>query len=795
MTFPVLGGNSAIGGYAIDNSLRFNDNDSARLTRTPSSSSNRKTFSISCWFKRGNISLGDSIDLYSAGQSSGGIGSFSMHILADDSLRLDANAVVVLNTNRLFRDVSAWYHYLLVVDTTQATASNRFKIYINGVEETSFATDNRSSISQNTDLRWNMNEGHGIGFNFYDTTYYYDGYLAEFHNIDGQALSPTDFGEFDADSGIWKPIEYTGTYGTNGFYLDFENSGSLGADQSGNGNNFTPTNLASTDQMLDTPTNNFATYNPLFNYGNESFSEGNLNLSTGTSGGSIGTIAVNTGKWYWEIRVGNSDSARHAGIAEISTAQTSLFTESVYYRSDAQKTINNVSSSYGVSYTTGDILGVALDVDNQTVTYYKNNSSQGSIDISSVYSIGDYVSFALVQSGGVNNIDFGNFGQDSSFAGNETRQNNSDGNGYGDFYYAPPSGYLALCTQNLATVLSPTIDDGSQYFNTVLYTGTGSSQAITGVGFQPDFTWIKIRNTADAHGLVDSTRGATKHLRSDSTASEFTRATDVSSFDSDGFTVVSDAQFNGSGNTYASWNWKANGGTTSSNTDGSITSTVQTGAGFSIVTFTGDGNDNASVGHGLGVTPEIIIIKNRDLAQGWVVNVNLSSKIRMNLNTTNGDLGDFTYYMGTQTSSNIVFGNNHPAWNGSGNKMVAYVFHSVEGYSKMGLYTGNGNADGTFVYTGFRPAMILLKRTDTTASWFLYDNKRDSYNEANASGLYPNLANAEFSGTSNVWDFTSNGFKGRASTSDTNASGGSYIYMAFAENPFVSSSGVPVVAR
>ena len=336
------------------------------------------------------------------------------------------------------------------------------------------------------------------------------------------------------------------------------------------------------------------------------------------------------------------------------------------------------------------------------------------------------------------------------------------------------------------------------FFNTVLYTGTGSSQAITGVGFQPDFTWIKIRNTADAHGLVDSTRGATKHLRSDSTASEFTRATDVSSFDSDGFTVVSDAQFNGSGNTYASWNWKANGGTTSSNTDGSITSTVQanTTSGFSIVTYTGTGA-SATVGHGLGKTPSVLIIKNRGNTRNWAVwNKSLSSTYADNLltlNTTDA-VGNNSIYWGGGNHTSTTFELNTSTLNNENTyNHVAYCFADIKGYSKFGSYTGNGSTNGTFVYTGFRPAFILTKASSRIEDWAIIDNKRDTYN-VNFKFLKPNTSEAENTGV-NRCDFTSNGFKWRDLNTKFNQSGETYIYMAFAEFPLVGSNGLAGTAR
>ena len=378
---------------------------------------------------------------------------------------------------------------------------------------------------------------------------------------------------------------------------------------------------------------------------------------------------------------------------------------------------------------------------------------------------------------------------------------NSDENGYGNFEYAPPSGYLALCTQNLATELSPTIDDGSQYFNSILYTGTGTTQSITGVGFQPDLVWLKARTQAYYHNWYDSSRGGTLALFSNTNDDEFADTGNLQTFDSDGFTADGFGGTNGSGVNYVAWNWLANGGTTSSNTDGSITSTVQanTTAGFSIVTYTGNGSDNSTIGHGLGKAPAMIILKARSSVEDWMVyhkDLTAGSEIILNSNSAQAD-----------DTNNATWGDNHPSSVGSstfavgyagdsnsnGTTYVAYCFAEIEGYSSINSYTGNGSSsNGTFSYTGFRPSWVLVKDSSAGENWMMYDNKRDPFNEVDAN-LKANASNAETD--FDVMDFVSNGFKIRQSSGDTNNSGDKYIYMAFASNPFVSSSGVPVTAR
>jgi hypothetical protein len=337
------------------------------------------------------------------------------------------------------------------------------------------------------------------------------------------------------------------------------------------------------------------------------------------------------------------------------------------------------------------------------------------------------------------------------------------------------------------------IDKSDDYFNTVLYTGTGATQSITGVGFQPDFTWIKRRSTLQDHNLYDAIRGATKALESNSTSVEQTKANDLTAFASDGFTLGSGIKTNANGETHASWNWLADNTSGSSNTDGSITSTVSanTTSGFSIVSYTGNGSDNATIGHGLGVKPDCLIVKNRDDgADGWGYwNKGMGAETQqMALNMTNAVFTDDVF----KSSSSITVTLGIDTWsNVNTEKYIMYAFAEKKGYSKFGSYTGNGSTNGTFVYTGFKPAWIMVKRTDSTNDWMMFDNKRDTFNTAQKY-LRANLSNAE-AGTTDYVD--SNGVKFRRNGNDVNGSGASYIYMAFAENPFVTSTGIPACAR
>ena len=332
-----------------------------------------------------------------------------------------------------------------------------------------------------------------------------------------------------------------------------------------------------------------------------------------------------------------------------------------------------------------------------------------------------------------------------------------------------------------------TIDNPFKFFNTVLYTGNGSTQSITGVGFQPDWVWLKDRTDGtSSHRLIDSVRGATKEIYSDLTNAEYTDTNGLTSFNSDGFSLGTTLGYNKNTDTFVSWNWLA-GGSASSNSDGSITSSVSanTTAGFSIVTYTGTGS-SATIGHGLSSTPQVVLIKCRSDATNWHMyhsSVTTADNQVMYLDLTNALSTLTTSSFDVSEFSSSVFGlNTNDAVNGSGRTYVAYCFAEKQGYSKFGSYTGNGDADGTFIYTGFKPAWVLVKKTDGANAWHLFDNKRNTFNP-NDRGLFPNTSDAE--NTGNGIDFLSNGFKFRST--DGGYNNGGYLYMVFAEAPFATA--------
>ena len=784
--------------FPISNSLRFNsDTDSSYLSFTPSSASNLKTWSWSAWVKK---SLNDNDQcVFSCATAVSALYIDNAESFVGFDGTYGGTRTLRYSTNKT-RDVSAWYHVLFVLDTTQGTAANRLRVYVNGVEDALATAQVNTYPAQDSDGGINTAVQHAIGRRDSTTDLYFGGYLAEINFIDGTALTPSSFGETKND--IWIPKDTSGlTFGTNGYRLQFkqtgtsQNSSGIGADTSGNDNHYAVNNLVASDVVPDSPTNNFATMNPLIVDPNPiEYSEGNLKIYANVAccwRGAYGNL-VTSGKWYYEFLGTAQTLAANVGIMSeleaYGTADPQDLSKGLFYKSTGVKRNGTSESSYGASFAVGDIIGIALDKDNNTITFYKNNSSQGELSLAS-YNVGtDNVYISIVSAKYTSVM---NFGQDSSFAGAKTAQGNADGNGIGDFYYAPPSGFLALCTANLpdpVAAIDPAEGGSPQdYFNTIIWSGTGSSNALD-VGFQPDFTWIKRRNGTQSHNLHNSVNGATKFLISNTTAAEQTDSSILASFDTNGITVGDNTWSNASGGTYVGWNWKA--GTAFSN-DASATGigtidsagSVNTDAGFSIIGYTGTGSAG-SIAHGLGVAPEMVVVKVRSTTNNWCVyHVSTGNGNYTLLNTTVASAADGGgFWNGTTPSTSVITLGSAGGVNLSGGTFIAYCFASVDGYSRFGQFIGNGNADGPFVYTGFRPAWVMIKRTDSARSWAIVDNVRDPDNEV-LQTLEADNSDAEY-GNSNVLDFLSNGFKTRSTGPSWNASGGTYIYMAFAEQPF-----------
>ena len=803
------------GDYNLENSLRFRSSASAYLSRTPTVAGNRKTFTISLWMKGDLIS---SPALFQARAASPtGQPHFVLMSTNGSLYILDQNAgtQAQIITTAVLRDPAAWYHVVVAIDTTEATAADRAKIYVNGDKLESFSTLNTFPLNYDTAV--NNTVRHLVGARMPNAStallQYLDNYLTEVNFVDGQALTPSDFGEYNEDTGVWQPIEYTGTYGTNGFYLK-----GRGTDNSGNGNNWTENNFNTTnsalttyDIMTDVPTltdedtSNYAVINPLTSLsGRTSLSAANLQ-ALGTSGVEsgvdYGTIGVTSGKWYWEntviaasgsypnfgaVRVlYNPSNGKYVGSSE--TGGTGIFTNGGVYKEGSLLTTVT-------TYTTSDIIGIALDLDSLTCAIYKNNTLL-------------YTTTGLTAG--------------TYWAGIASYNSSSAAINFGQrpFAYTPPTGYKKLNTFNLP---DSSIVDGSEYFNTVTYTGNGvSGRQITGVEFSPDFVWGKVRSQAYNNWLYDTVRGATLGLKSNVSSAEVTTPVNgyVSSFDADGFTATSGSSdvnnLNQSGQTYVAWNWKAGGAPTTTNTagvgaiptagsvkidgvnsgsalDGSIAATsisANTTAGFSVVAYTGNSTAGATIGHGLGTVPAMLIIKNRGQTNNWSVyhqaNTASPQTQLIKLDETAATTSSSLPFNNTAPTSSVFSVSNWDGVNDSSYNYIAYCFADVEGYSKFGSYTGNGSTNGPFVYTGFKPAFIMFRST-SLCNWVIVDSTRSTYNVMDDS-LYPNTSGSEITTITDV-DFLSNGFKWRANLpNETNASGQTYIYMAFAENPFKNS--------
>jgi hypothetical protein len=752
------------GGYQISRSVRLRSSASAYFNRTLSTPTSNTTWTLSCWLKRGALSNGG---LFA--ESTGFAGIY----FASDKIRVMNNAGgLAIETTAVFRDPSAWAHFVVRSNGTN------IKAYWNSVEVGSYT---------GTITLLNAATSHFIGR--YSSNYF-DGYLTEVNFIDGQALDPSYFGETNPVTGVWQPKKYAGTYGTNGFYLNFSDNSAataaaIGADYSGNGNNWTPNNISVTagvtyDSMLDVPTlwadggngrGNYWTFNPLIPVAGATYSNGNLQYTnSGNNKSGFSSPLPNTGKWYWEGTwiTSGSGSSPIIGLAQAGFENTQGATGELGYRANGNKFDQAATeTAYGSTWTTGDVIGVAVDMDAGTIAFYKNGTSQGTAFTTVLTALTQPVSpvFRVNVAGDV--LAF-NFGQRP-------------------FAYTPPSGFKALNTGNLP---EPTILKGNQYFDATTYTGQNTSLSVTNSGsMQPDFVWIKKRNGATDHNLTDAVRGTNRNLISNSAAAEDTVAR-LTSFNSNGFTLAGAFDnTNLSGSTYVGWQWKANGAGVS-NTAGTITSTVSVSAtsGFSIVSYTGNATSGATVGHGLGVTPAMVIIKSRSVATNFYVwHRGLTQPdYQLYLNLTSAQDTVVLTFLNDKAPTSTLFELPPTGYgsNNSGATYVAYCFSEVAGFSKFGSYTGNGSADGPFVYLGFRPAFVMIKST-SIGGWSITDTSRDTYN-LTINKIEANSALSE-AGNAGLYQFDvlSNGFKLRQGAgTGANNSGQTYIYMAFAENPF-----------
>ena len=795
--------------YTVDNSILLEplSSGSPRLDRTISSGS-QTTFTWSFWVKPPVVVPSGTVNTGQLGVNGGAV---------DTALRMTNSAngtypnllwpyaynggyIGQDRTVSVFRDASAWYHVVWVVDTTNGTEADRSIIYVNGV---------RQSVTQ--DYAWTLNGNTGAGTsgnNMYITSY---GYMAEVVFLDGTAASPTDFGE--EKNGVWIPKDPSGlTFGTNGFWLDFADSADLGNDVSGNGNDFTSSGLTSSDQMTDTPTNNFVTLNPIFNHLSRSkkltLAEGNLKTSgnTSESTGYLSRWATkyfdtsdDTG-YYFEVYIrsrsyyasanntwgfenvdasginliGNSGTG--VGLLDVDTTKSQI-------RENSSVTFDNLTP-----IATGNVvLGFAIKGNKVWMhiggTWINSgNPAAGTGQVATLS--GGLYRFGITGYGGSASNSYTstsdiNFGQNGSFNGQVTAGGNADENGYGDFYYSVPSNFYSVCTANFPEpTIGPNSDTTSdEHFNTALWTGNSSTQSITGVGFQPDLIWVKGRDYASNHWLTDVLRG-TGSIISTSSSTTYSGLTNaVTSFDSDGFSLGNDGAHNISGYNYVGWTWKGNGSGVS-NTDGSITTNLSanTDAGISIMTYTGNATAGATLGHGLGVAPKMALFKRTSTTGDWYVyheSLGVSSKLKLNATDASSSSTDWN---STAPGSSVFTIGSGGGVNTSGASYVAYMFSEVEGFSKFGAFSATSGSD--FVYTGFKPALIIMKRTNASG-WFMFDNKR-GYN-GGIYGLSPNTSATETGPWATQINFFANGFEDNNYVADN---GTTVIYIAFAENPF-----------
>ena len=764
--------------YQINRSLRFNDNDGAKLTKTFSSAGNQKKWTWSAWVKRS--SGGSKHHLFAIHTGNSNSGYFRLAFNSDNTLFVGLWSKSILTSDAVFVDFSAWMHIVLTLDTANSTAADRIILYVNGVRQS-------VSGSADNDTAYAINSAglHNIGSQT-STSQHFDGYMTEVTFCDGQALSASDFGEYDSNN-VWRPKAFSGTYGSNGFKLDFSDNTStttIAEDSSGNNFDWTANNISvssgsGNDSLIDTPTNYtadsgnnggcYCTLNP--RKSRLTITNGNLDsTSPGDWKGAAGTLGMSSGKFYWEID--NVQSNEHVvGICKYNIKIVDWNTTygygaevGVFYPAAGGQT-------YGAAWTTGDVIGVAFDADNGILEFYKNGTSQGVAQTG--LTDGPYLP-SMVHNGSSRSASI-NFGQRP-------------------WTYTPKSGHVALCTQNLTT---PTIADPSTAFDAKTYTGNGGTQSIS-LGFSPDFLWFKARGDSGQHALYDVVRGASKSLVSNGTNAEGTEGGGLSTFDSSGFSLSGDntvqGSCNGTSRSYVAWGWDA-GTSTASNTDGNITSNVRanTSAGVSIVTYTGNGSIGQTIGHGLSAAPYMIWAKNRDRTDRWgVYHKAVGGGNTLVLNTNGAPTGGTGIWGNTDPTNSVFTVSNDPEANRSGEDYVAYCFAPVEGFSAIGEYTGTNSTDDNspFIYCGFRPRWIMIKAKSsvTYGNWIIHDTARSTYNRSNKN-LYANLNNEE--DTSYSIDILSNGFKIMSTNFDGhNGNDKVYTFIAFAEHPIQANGGL-----
>jgi hypothetical protein len=780
--------------HTVSNSVILDDGDTAYFSRTNATPTDQKKWTYSTWIKRGNL---DTRQTWGLSATSSGTSYFQFYghpstgTGDDDRLYINVESdgtsggTALLRTNGYYSDPHAWYHFVVVYDSDNSTADLRCRLYINGVEITTFGTNTVPALgSTGVTNKGGITQliGKQAG-----STNYFDGYIAEAVFCDGQAYEAADFGEYSS-SGLWRPRNPSGlTFGNNGFYLDFADSSALGNDVSGNNNDWTANNLAAGDQSTDTPTNNQCVLTPVWKSSSLTLSQGNLKLTSASNDYHIAMSSMqipSSGKWVMEWYVAAADTY---------PASSNFYIIGVIQVGN-NNTLSGAASGYFINIGTGEI------VKNNAVVVDTGGPINGTIRVE--YDAGaDTIKFfddgteVFPASTGTSNT-VGLTGQDNLHFGigcyltAVATFSNLSG--------TPTTDFKELSAANLDT---PTIDDSSKYFQPTLYTGNGSVRNIDQSGnstFQPDFVWLKNRSQADSHALFDVGQGVTKYFSTDSAAQQITNSNSLTSFDSDGFGLGTGAGgFNDSSENFVAWQWKAGGGAGSSNEDGSINTTstsVDQTSGTSISIYTGNATSGATVGHGLGAVPQMIIIKPLDATEGTAVyHVCTGNTKGGYMNMVNGFFTGTYYWNDTSPTSSVFSLGNHVLNNGSGKTMVAYAFANKTGFSRFGKYYGTGSSTiPPLVTMDFKPSLVLIKNSGATGDWLLYDNVRSPSNIIEDQ-LLANSAAAETTGSEEI-SFLSNGFAPAATDASINTSGNTYLYAAWAANPFGGEDTIPSTA-
>lgn len=809
-------GSSSPAKYQIDRSLRFKGAQWMTRTNVPGSGGHIATYSA--WVKLGAqtpVNTGHLIYGYSSGIAP----SDGLHFNTDGTIRFYGQGEYDgdMNSTAMFRDYSAWYHIVCAVDTTQATGSERLKIYVNGNRQTLAGGTRSTYPSLNHVLAWTTpNCPVALGRENNSLIDYFDGYMADVHLIDGQALSPSSFGKFD-DNGVWVPIRYSGAYGTNGCKLEFKDAANLGADTSGRGNHWTVNGLTAADQMKDTPSNNFATLNPLIP-GETTLSNGNLTISGVNS---LWQSAIPTiqpfGKNYWEVSVASATSCRLATCGIADAAHVTSATAA----GPALSFVSALEIYFNENWTSGGI--------NADVSWFSGGTLGFTLPLAD-FQPGTSPILRFAFDGTTGRLWLGTssgwYGPTGTLNGDPANGNNPTATvptsaayvpvlsayyptdkvtfnaGQSPFAYTPPEGFKTLCTANMPAV---GIKKPRDHFNAVLYTGNGDTQTVTGLGFKPGLLALKNRSFGWSWSWHDEVRGVSKALASDNTNAEYAYNPSndiaygyVSSLDNDGFSVVCGTQAhsyaNYNGEAYVGFAWKG-AGTATLNNDGTIPSQVSANptAGFSIVSFSTDGVSGRTVGHGLGAEPVFTILKARDpvTTNHWYVHHRdgcpPSAGTGMALNLY---IPPSQSYPSLNSWSSAILNLRTL----SAGKWIAYCFTEITGYSKFGSYVGNGSDNGPFVHCGFRPRYLLIKDIGTNGNWVIHDTARTPYSGNVGATLNTNAPDAD--SADHAFDDCANGFKLRGNPyGDFNYNGRTYIYAAFAEHPFGGSNVSPSPAR